>query len=324
MNSSNLNSILLITSKNLENRRFGTGFVIYHLENSSWVVTCAHVVNDVGGETALEVNGCTAKVAGTGKSDDLDLSLLETEGRLNMPVIKLGTYGRSESPFTTAGYQLFGKHFSIKHIVGKLVQQHELVSKTLSDRIKVWTITILGDDLLQDGYSGAPLIDDESGFCVGVISYKQGDGKNGLAISIEELEKILPTGAVNLIEKPVTQREPNHLDYLFRRATRLQIMGELQDSLETFQQIKYANPAYPRIDMMISSVEKELGQGYATHGRVRPDVVMSPPPLARKPASRAAPTAAPRSFVSIGCILLALLIVFAILGYAILQWWLGG
>lgn len=321
MNPNSLESILLVTSKNPENRRFGTGFVIYHFANSSWVVTCAHVVNDVGGEISLEINGNPAKIVGIGASDELDLSLLETEQRLNMPVIKLGTYGRYGSPFTTAGFQLFGKHFSIKRIVGKLVQQNELVSKSLSERIKVWTITILGDDTLQDGYSGAPIIDDESGRCVGVISYKQGDGKNGLAISIDELEKILPTAPLNLIEKPIASGTiNNYADYLFEKATRLQIMGELQDSLELFQQIKYSNPSYPRIDMMINSVEGEMRKGYVRHGRVRPEMVEMA--RERPMASKREIEPARKARFSFGFVWV-ILIILAVLGYFLLRWWLG-
>ena len=324
MNPNNLESILLVTSKNPENRRFGTGFVIYHFANSSWVVKCAHVVNDVGGEITLEINGNPAKIVGIGASDELDLSLLETEKRLDTPVIKLGTFGRYGSPFTTAGFQLFGKHYSIKRIVGKLVQQNELVSKSLSERIKVWTITILGDDTLQDGYSGAPIIDDESGYCVGVISYKQGDGKNGLAISIDELEKILPTAPLDLIKRTTSVDEStNHLDYLFKKATRLQITGELQDSLELFREIKYTNPSYPRIDMMINSVERELRQSYAINGRVRPDVVMSPPAMSRPPVAMERQAASPSFFAGIGCVLILILIVVVVLGYFLLRWWFG-
>ena len=314
----------MVTSKNPENRRFGSGFVIYHFENSSWVVTCAHVVNDVGGELSIEVNGNTAKIVSTSGSEDLDLSLLETDVRLNNPVIKLGTYGRNGSPFTTAGFQVFGKHFSIKQIAGKLVQQNKLISKSLLEQIKVWTITILGDDTLQDGYSGAPIIDNESGVCVGIINYKQGDGKNGLAISIEELEKILPITSPTLIEKPINSQNNNHADYLFEKATRLQIMGELQDSLELFQQVKNSQPAYPRIDMMINSVERELHQRYTVNGRVRAERVMQQEKQTRERVEmpRTVSAKPQASFVSYGCVFI-ILIALAVLGYFLLRLWLG-
>lgn len=324
MNPNNLESILLVTSKNPENHRFGTGFVIYHFENSSWVVTCAHVVNDVGGEISLEINGSPAKIVGIGASDELDLSLLKTERRLDTPVIKLGTYGRYGSLFSTAGFQLFGRHFSIKRIVGKLVQQNELVSKSLSERIKVWAITILDDDTLQDGYSGAPIIDNESGYCVGVISYKQGDGKSGLAISIDELEKILPTASLDLIKKPISTGElPNHFDYLFRKATRLQIMGELQDSLELFKEIKNNNPSYPRIDMMINSVESEMRRVYVRHGRVRPEMVEMAKERPMAQAKESKPSLTPSTGLSFGCVAGVALLVLIVLGYFLLRWWLG-
>lgn len=325
MNPNNLESILLVTSRNPENHRFGTGFVIYHFEKSSWVVTCTHVVNDVGGEISLEINGNPAKIVSMGASDELDLSLLETDGLLNLPIVKLGTYGREGSPFTTAGFQLFGKHFSIKRIVGRLIQQNELVAKSLSERIKVWTITMLGDDTLQDGYSGAPIIDEESGFCVGVISYKQGDGRSGIAISIDELQKILPTASPRLIETPTRSRPfSNHADYLFEKATHLQIMGELQESLELFQQVKDIKPTYPRINMMINAVERELGQRYVRHGRIAKDMVFEEE--AREKREERLPTMAkPQarvSFLPIGCIIFVL-ITLVVIGYFLLRWRFG-
>lgn len=320
MNSNNINSILLVTSKNPENRGFGSGFVIYHFENSSWVVTCTHVIDNVGGEFSIEVNGYPAKIISTSGSKDLDLSLLETLGCLNNPVIKLGTFGRDGSPFTTAGFQVFGNHFSIKQIKGKLVQQNKLISKSLLEQIKVWAITMLGDDVLQDGYSGAPVIDDESGVCVGIINYKQGEGKNGLAISIDELEKILPTTSPTLIEKPINSQNSNHADYLFEKATRLQIMGELQSSLELFQQVKSTNPIYPHIDATISSVEKELSQRYVRHGRVVSDMILETQNSPRQEALQEDQNLQSKivSFSS-GCAI----ILVVILSYFLWRWSLG-
>ena len=63
---------ILITSRNPDNRRFGTGFIIYHSGQKSYVVTCAHVISDVGGEELIEADGQPARIVGIGSDDGLN------------------------------------------------------------------------------------------------------------------------------------------------------------------------------------------------------------------------------------------------------------
>jgi hypothetical protein len=42
-------SVVLITSADVKNSRFGTGFIFRHQEDWTYLITCAHVVQDVGG-----------------------------------------------------------------------------------------------------------------------------------------------------------------------------------------------------------------------------------------------------------------------------------
>jgi S1-C subfamily serine protease len=70
---------ILITSRNPDNRRFGTGFIIYHSGQKSYVVTCAHVISDVGGEELIEADGQPARIVGIGSDDGLDLAVIEVD-----------------------------------------------------------------------------------------------------------------------------------------------------------------------------------------------------------------------------------------------------
>jgi hypothetical protein len=260
---------ILITSINPDNRRFGTGFIVCHSEQKSYLVTCAHVISDVGGEELIEADGQPARIVGIGSDDGLDLAVIEVDELLGKPVIKLKVLGLAGSPFVTVGFRAFGRHFSIAPLFGIVATAVALESRKYSDRIKAWNLEIRDGEHLHDGYSGSPVIDDDS-FCLGVITYKQGDGQVGLAISIEELEKIWHTMPADLIEK--ISEYQSYCDRLASQATRFIITGDLAQALDIYQQIRMLEPSYPRINMMIRSVEEEMGRPYIDrYGRVSPN-----------------------------------------------------
>jgi hypothetical protein len=262
---------ILITSKNPDNRRFGTGFIVCHSEQKSYLVTCAHVISDVGGEELIEADGQPSRIVGIGSDDGLDLAVIEVDELLGKPVIKLKVLGLAGSPFLTVGFRAFGRHFSIAPLFGIVATAVALESRKYSDRIKAWNLEIRDGEHLHDGYSGSPVIDDDS-FCLGVITYKQGDGQVGLAISIEELEKIWHTMPADLIEK--VSEYQSYCDRLASQATRFFITGDLAQALDIYQEIRTIEPSYPRINMMIRSVEEEMGRPYIDrYGRVREELI---------------------------------------------------
>jgi hypothetical protein len=265
---------ILIASRNPDNRRFGTGFIVYHSEQKSYIVTCAHVISDVGGEEWIEADGQPARIVGIGSDDGLDLAVIEVDELSGKPVVKLKV-GIAGSPFLTVGFRAFGRHFSIAPLFGIVATAVALESRKYSDRVKAWNLEIRDGEHLHDGYSGSPVIDVD-GFCLGIITYKQGDGKIGLATSIEELEKIWQTMPAGLIEK--ISNYQSYCDKLASQATRFSITGDLSQALDIYQQIRTAEPSYPRINMMIRSVEAEMGRSYVDrYGRVREDMVFPVP-----------------------------------------------
>ena len=311
---SSWDACILITSKNPNNRRFGTGFIVCHSEQKSYLVTCAHVISDVGGEELIEADGQPARIVGIGSDDGLDLAVIEVDELLGKPVIKLKVLGLAGSPFLTVGFRAFGRHFSIAPLFGIVATAVALESRKYSDRIKAWNLEIRDGEHLHDGYSGSPVIDDDS-FCLGVITYKQGDGQVGLAISIEELEKIWHTMPADLIEK--ISEYQSYCDRLASQATRFSITGDLAQALDIYQKIRTIEPSYPRINMMIRSVEAEMGRPYIDrYGRVREELVFSnAPPLST--ANRPRSTASRRSrilvILLVGAAVLVLVVIVSLL-----------
>ncbi|NCR15087.1 MAG: trypsin-like peptidase domain-containing protein [Microcystis aeruginosa G13-12] len=156
----------------------------------TYLLTCAHVIEDVGGLEQVEAGGLPAIVVVSGEEDNIDLVVLRVDGLRDKPPLNLQVWGEKGSPFMTAGFQLFGGNLLIRPLRGKLGDQVGLQSRQSGDRIQAWDLQILDDYALQPGYSGSPVVNEESGNVLAVVSHRQGEGKSGLAISIDSLSRI--------------------------------------------------------------------------------------------------------------------------------------
>ncbi|MGB7444220.1 MAG: trypsin-like peptidase domain-containing protein [Coleofasciculaceae cyanobacterium] len=190
MNSDLQDSIVLITSSEPNINRFGTGFVIRQVSGTAYLLTCAHVVRDVGGKEKVKAEGKPATVIAFGEEDGLDLAVLRVDGLWGKPSLKKQVAGEKGDAFMIVGFQLLNKAHLIRPLQGQLGEQVGLQSKRLGERIEAWDLQIVDDYFLQPGYSGSPVVDEASGQVLGVVSYRQGEGRSGLAISIEALDKI--------------------------------------------------------------------------------------------------------------------------------------
>lgn len=181
-------SIVLIQSKELNNNRFGTGFVIHKSGDSVYVLTCAHVVRDVGGENSVQIEGYTAKVKAIGEEESLDLAVLCVEALFDRPPLRLSDNGTRGDDFSTEGYQLSVGHL-LRPLHGRLGEELSFYSTYRKTRIKAWEIHIEEENILRKGFSGSPVVDKE-GDVLAVVSQRLNSGKSGSAISIENLELI--------------------------------------------------------------------------------------------------------------------------------------
>jgi len=199
MNSELQDSIVLITSNDSTNNRFGTGFVIFRDTSMTYLLTCAHVIDDVGGAEQVNAGGMIALVVASGVKENpnldvyypADLAVLRVETLLDQPVLNMSLIGQKGTSFTTAGFQLFSKAFLIRPLQGVLGERVGLESRASGIRIRAWDLKINGDYGLQPGYSGSPVVDSRKGSVFAVVSHRQGETK-GVAISIEALTKIWP------------------------------------------------------------------------------------------------------------------------------------
>lgn len=180
-------SVVLITSSDGKNKRFGTGFIIRQRTNLAYVLTCDHVLEDVGSDSVL-VEDLPAVVEVRGQSEGIDLAVLRVEALLGKPVAVLGDEGHPGNEVETAGFQIFDRDHLVRPLQASLGARVGLKSQ-VGDRIDAWDLQISDDYSLQPGYSGSPVVDERTGSVVGVVSHRQG-GKTGLAISVKMLERI--------------------------------------------------------------------------------------------------------------------------------------
>lgn len=188
MNNKWQDAVLLILSSDSNNKRFGTGFIIYQDDYTTDVLTCAHVVNDVGGIDKVRIYGFPPELVATGKQIGIDLTILRFKKFPNKPSLLLNPRGEKGRAFIIAGFQLFDSNFLIRTLHGQLGELVGIEIRDYQERIEAWDLQITDNYSLQPGYSGSPVIDKKSNSVLGVVSHRQGLGESGLAISIKVLE----------------------------------------------------------------------------------------------------------------------------------------
>lgn len=199
-------AIVLISSKEQTNQRFGTGFVIYSFQNSEIVVTCAHVIDDVGGVENIAVDDAPAQILAISGEREADLAILQVKQKLHKAPLKIRGKIDETIQIVTTGFQLHGKRLVTRKLQGKLIGKVEVSTRNNTAIFECWDIQIDGKFNLKKGYSGSPIIEPESGIAIGVISERQGDGKRGLGMSLGALPKIwneIPKSLVHDLAKPL-------------------------------------------------------------------------------------------------------------------------
>jgi len=186
-----MNSVVRITSCSPdEYDQFGTGFIVHRDAHAAFVLTCAHVVKNVGGPGNIKADGHPAVVFASGVEVGVDLAILHVEESLDMPTLGLRVCGKEQIPFRTVGFQSYGGDLLLEPIQGTLGEQVWLETKKQGGRVRGWNLEIDDGRHPQPGYSGSPVIDERSGEVIGVISHWKGDGPKGLALSVEALKRI--------------------------------------------------------------------------------------------------------------------------------------
>lgn len=192
-----LSSVVQLTSPNQSNNRFGTGFVVYRDYGKSYIVTCAHVANDVAHDGQVTVDGLPGRIVALGDENALDLAVIGVDALVGDAQLELNKDVVNEGDaVVTAGFHGYGRKLSLIEIRGRIGKLSPLTYRGRADRINAWRLVIDDDHLLQQGFSGAPVISTSTGKVIAVVSDREGEGKKGLAIALTSLHVIWPQIAV--------------------------------------------------------------------------------------------------------------------------------
>lgn len=178
-------SVILLTSKDSSNDHFGSGFVIHQDTEYTYILTCSHVINDIGGPQSVKIEDSTVDVLALSNDGSWpDLALLRAAGLKHKIALELDIEGTQSYSVVICGFQIFNRLYLIRPVPGKLGDVIGLEYKGSNLRVSAWDINIDEGHSLEKGFSGSPVVDAETGRVIGVMTHRIGSSK-GVAIEIK-------------------------------------------------------------------------------------------------------------------------------------------
>ncbi len=189
-------TVFLLTSPEPDRKKaFGTGFAVAHKDGLLYLLTCAHVVEQLDGK--VRVGEREAEIAAIGSGDSIDLALLRIPCNEAPPLLNTVIKGKPNKPTQLCGYGSFSGakgNYVLRDIHGRLGKSIAFESPG-SRRVEAWDLHVEDDEFskLQGGYSGSPLCDEQGGL-VGVVSHNADSaaGRLGHAVAVANLKTIYP------------------------------------------------------------------------------------------------------------------------------------
>ena len=182
-------SIVVVTSCDSSNRSFGTGFVIYQDQALTYILTCARVVNDLGGRDSIKVEEKTATVIALGETDGVNLAVLQVPGLLHAVPLQLGGMAEAKDQVTIAGFDSSLDTSHYREFPGTLGQLVVVTLQPQTELVGFWGLDLGEAEQLTVGDRGAPVLDPQNRVYGVVVEGAMG-AKSGWAICITALPKI--------------------------------------------------------------------------------------------------------------------------------------
>ena len=157
-------TLFLLTSPEPERKRvFGTGFAVAQNQEQLFILTCAHVVEQLDGKVMID--GQPTAVVAAGSSNAVDLALLSVPCYEVQPLLNRLGQSRPGMNFQLCGYSPFSgakENYVLRPVQGRLGKAVAFES-VRQGRVAAWDIHVEDDEFsrLQGGYSGSPLCDDQ-------------------------------------------------------------------------------------------------------------------------------------------------------------------
>lgn len=213
-------SVFLLSSSEPANREFGTSFAIHRDDKYLWLLTCAHVVRDVGGLDKVRIAGQPGESVCMGSPDGPDdLAIFRIVAPPRVSALPLSRKGAPGDLVSLIGYRRLVEQRESRPLRCVLGKQTSIESpQNWSARIETWTLDVAEDekDVVVPGYSGSPVLLRDA--VVGVVSHQlDGEGRRALAISMGALDDLWPEMASDLLRRkksppPLAVQESAHAE----------------------------------------------------------------------------------------------------------------
>jgi Trypsin-like peptidase domain len=262
-------SVALIVSQDKTRTEFGSAFLIYRDDEATYWLTCAHVITDVGGAESAKIDGQPVELIApreeqlSAMKEGCDLAIVKVKCFLEKEPYQLCDASASGKKFTIVGYSQKSKAKMSAPVSGDLGALREINSE--GDRTSAWELEITTKDTLQPGYSGSPVIDQETGHVVGVVTQREGE-KQGLAIAIGSLKKIAGDLPIQFLT-PEDLSDPDSQKKQSLIAASNEI-DQLKQALQQFLEEKRAiELKIQDIEVKIQALHVDLEKGEADPGK---------------------------------------------------------
>jgi len=240
-----LSSIVHIESEDKNNKSFGTGFVIDNDEHGAYILTCQHVLDEVGTAT---IEDQVVEIVAT--SDFLDMAVIHVEA-LKEPALPLQLETCESNEVHAIGFASFSNDLvQKKQIHATLFNESiELHSKVDDSFYVVLRLKANDDYSFNRGNSGSPVICKKTGAVIAMISNKEG---SSIAYAVEiaclkEIWKDLKTSEslhdhqhfydnINDFTNKVKENFQERKETVVTKVKQLNNMDDLQKEINTLKE----------------------------------------------------------------------------------------
>ncbi len=180
------NSIVFISSKDNENKSFGTGFVVHQDRGGSYVVTADFVVKSIG--DAIVNHQYNIEVIRLSKV--FEVAILYVRDFYEEPFL-LETEDFSSREVEMMGYKNFiGNEYRKEGVNGKVILNDLIIIDGIDNSYNAWEIIVEKNYNLTKGMAGSPLVSQETNKVIGVLLHRKQSGMGAYALSIEHLKDV--------------------------------------------------------------------------------------------------------------------------------------